>query len=198
MRTTLGPDVNVIVDALNARTTIFPDPASPCDGEYNCNGRDMFTTALHTHKPLDVVVIALGTNDLKKQFSNTPFSIAAGVRILARDVQRATNIGRADDKGEQLTGVCPEIVILGVPKVEETPTSIAWGFEGATATSEQLVPLLRGVADSVEGTFVNLQKVAKVSHHDGVHFDADVQESIAHAVSKAVQQALQKRRDRGR
>ena len=52
-------DVNIIVDALNARTTIFHDPASPMDGEYNCNGRDMLMTTLHRTKPLDASGLAI-------------------------------------------------------------------------------------------------------------------------------------------
>ena len=192
------PSASVTIDALNARTTIFTDPASPCDGEYNCNGRDMFMTALHTHKPLDVVVIALGTNDLKTQFSNTAHSIAAGVRILARDVQRATNIGRVpnDTNGEKLVGPSPEIIILGVPLVVETPSSLAWGFHNCGTTCKNLVPLLRDVAKSVNGTFINIQDVAKVSKYDGVHFDAAVQMDIANAVSEAVAKAIERRNNR--
>ena len=196
-QTKLGK-VNVLVDALNARTTIYSDPAGPCDGEYNCNGRDMLMTSLHTHKPLDVVVLALGTNDLKKQLSNTEHSIASGVRILARDIMRATNIGRAssgDDKGVSLSGSCPEIVIVGVPKIKETPSSLAWGFHDCGETCEKLVPLLREVATSVGGHFVNLQQLdVEVSPLDGVHFDVDAQEAIAEAVSGAVRKAMQQRR----
>jgi hypothetical protein len=143
---------------------------------------------------LDVVVIGLGlgTNDLKTQFSNSAHSIAAGVRILARDVQRATAIGRAwgDQHGERLDGHTPEIIILGPPRIKETEASIQWGFVGAEKMSQDLVPLLTDVALSVDGFFVDLQQVAEVSDVDGVHFDVESQEAIATAVSAAVGRAL--------
>jgi lysophospholipase L1-like esterase len=193
-----GDDVNVIVDALNARTTIFHDPASPMDGEYNCNGRDFLMTTLHRTKPLDVVVLALGVNDLKVQFSNTPWSIAAGVRILTKDIIRATSIGAVmkDEKGEQLTGDTPEIIILGVPIIKETPTSLSWGFQGASEKCEALNPLLREVAMGVDGIFVDLSKVADVSPLDGVHFDVDVQTVLGDAVANAVEKSMTKRSKR--
>ena len=34
------------VDALNARTTVHDDKMSPCEGQYNCNGRAIFLTSL--------------------------------------------------------------------------------------------------------------------------------------------------------
>jgi lysophospholipase L1-like esterase len=76
----LGPEVRVIDEGLNGRTTLLLDPASPADGVYSCNGRADLNTALHTHKPLDVVMIALGTNDLKQRFNLSPPDIAYNVR----------------------------------------------------------------------------------------------------------------------
>lgn len=183
------------VDALNARTTCFEDPLGPCDGEYNCSGRSAFMTALHAHKPLDAVVIALGTNDLKTQFGLLPEQIAAGVRILCRDVERATHIGKVagDSKGVKLTGSRPEIVILGIPKIMETQISLSWGFEGATQKSTATVPLLKQVADASGAIFVDLQPVP-VSPLDGVHFDATSQEEIASLVEVALSAALEKRK----
>ena len=191
-------DVNIIVDALNARTTIFHDPASPMDGEYNCNGRDMLMTTLHRTKPLDVVVLALGVNDMKVQFSNTPHSIAAGVRILAKDIHRASSIGASmkDQHGEQLTGPTPEIIILGVPILQETKTSISWGFQGAADKCVQVNQLLKEQALASDAIFIDLSKIAKVSPLDGVHFDTDVQEDIAIAVGDAIEKAMIKRATR--
>ena len=201
-----GGGIRLIVDALNARTTVFDDPCGPADGEYPCAGRGTLMTALHAHKPLDVVVLALGTNDLKQQFGQGPAQIASGVRILCRDVQRASHIGGHDggsgkgkaghETGERLDGPCPEIVIVGPPRVFETPTSLAWGFAGATEKAEATVPLLREVAASVDGLFVDLLPVP-LSPLDGVHFDADRQPEIAAKVGAAVAAAVARRWGRG-
>lgn len=56
----LGADYHCIAAGLNGRTTVFDDPWKSCR-----NGADALDIELQTHKPLDLVVIMLGTNDLK-------------------------------------------------------------------------------------------------------------------------------------
>lgn len=56
----LGEDYHCIAAGLNGRTTVFDDMWKDCR-----NGRDALDFELQTHKPLDLVVIMLGTNDLK-------------------------------------------------------------------------------------------------------------------------------------
>ena len=56
----LGPDWRVHEEGLNARTSFFDDPFKPF-----LNGRDMLAGVLTSQKPSDVLVISLGTNDLK-------------------------------------------------------------------------------------------------------------------------------------
>ena len=56
----LGDAWRVHEAGLNARTSIYDDPFKPY-----LNGRDMIRGILVSEKPLDVVVLSLGTNDLK-------------------------------------------------------------------------------------------------------------------------------------
>lgn len=55
--------------------------------------------AWSSHQPLDVVVLMLGTNDLKKRFSTNAFEVAAGAEALV-------NVIRASMAG--LNGGAPE------------------------------------------------------------------------------------------
>ena len=64
LRNTLGAEYLVIEEGLNGRTTVWDDSIE----EYK-NGKDYLIPCLVTHKPLDLVIIMLGTNDLKKRFS---------------------------------------------------------------------------------------------------------------------------------
>lgn len=117
LRAQLPSSVDVAVDGLNARTTILHDPASPADGAYSCCGRDHLKVALHVHKPLDAVVLALGTNDLKAKFSMAPSDIAYNVRILVRDILKA-EVGVGARR--------PAVLVLGLPRVHTTPLSTNW------------------------------------------------------------------------
>ena len=60
----LGDDWQVIEEGLGGRTTVSDDPI---EGAYK-NGRTPLLAILHSHQPLDWVIIKLGTNDLKTRF----------------------------------------------------------------------------------------------------------------------------------
>ena len=176
----LGSSSAVVVEALNARTTTFTDPSSPCDGEYDCNGRNMFTTILHSHKPLSLVVIALGTNDMKDKFNTSPHDIVSGIRCLVRDVRKASSIA---DKPDEI----PKILVLGPPIIYTTPVSKIWGFvDGSTEKSKKVSSLLMSVSKDINVAYLSLASVATVSNTDGVHFDETTQELIANAVYEKI------------
>ncbi|RIY01592.1 arylesterase [Aureimonas flava] len=58
----LGGRARVVAEGLNGRTTAYDDHLSPADR----NGARLLPTILATHEPVDILVIALGSNDLKK------------------------------------------------------------------------------------------------------------------------------------
>ncbi len=68
---------SVIEEGLNGRTTIFSDPDSPFR-----SGEDYLLPCLESHSPVDLVIIMLGTNDLKDKFGLRPEDIAAGMEKL--------------------------------------------------------------------------------------------------------------------
>ena len=73
----LGEDYYVIEEGLSGRTTLWDDPI-----EEHKNGKKYLLPCLDSHKPVDLVILMLGTNDLKTRFSLTPFDIGASVEIL--------------------------------------------------------------------------------------------------------------------
>lgn len=79
----LGDEWVIVEEGCGGRTTVWDDPL-----EMHKNGRTYLLPCLHSHRPLDAVVIALGTNDLKCRFSLTPYDIAAGAGELAKEVLR--------------------------------------------------------------------------------------------------------------
>lgn len=56
----------VIPEGLNGRTTSFEDELRP-----GRNGATYLDPCLHSHGPIDLVVLMLGTNDLKIRLGNT-------------------------------------------------------------------------------------------------------------------------------
>ena len=63
----LGGKARVIAEGLGGRTTVHDDWFTSADR----NGARVLPTLLHSHGPLDMVVIMLGTNDLKPFLGRT-------------------------------------------------------------------------------------------------------------------------------
>jgi lysophospholipase L1-like esterase len=170
----------VIEEGLNARTSVFDDPLSPCFGTYDCNGRKYLMPCLHTAKPIDVVVVGLGTNDMKSYFSASPETIAAGLAVLVNDIQ--SSIGTGPDDLEP-----PHVLLLTPPPIIETATSKSWGFEGTASKADAFPALWEAISNtpvwSEKVEVLHLRDVAAVSEVDGIHFPGgETQHQIAEAV----------------
>jgi lysophospholipase L1-like esterase len=77
----LGDNYQVIEEGLDGRTTDARDPGSPISGA-QLDGSAYLQACLASHLPVDLVVIMLGSNDLKPVFNRTPLRIAIGAARL--------------------------------------------------------------------------------------------------------------------
>lgn len=76
----LGGAARVLHDGLGGRTTCFDDHAGP-----SCrNAVKTLPVALGSHMPLDLLILFLGTNDLKPIHGGVAIGAQAGMRRLAR------------------------------------------------------------------------------------------------------------------
>jgi lysophospholipase L1-like esterase len=116
----LGSDFEVIAEGLNGRTTVHDDPIEP----YRC-GADALPPCLMSHAPVDLVVLALGCNDLKKRFSVSAFDIAEGAGRL---------IFLARAYGQGANGRPPKILLVAPPPIAKL-TDYAEMFEGGQEKS---------------------------------------------------------------
>ena len=115
---TLGPSWRVVEEGLPGRTTVHPDPI---EGVHK-NGLAALPVALESHRPLDLVILMLGTNDLKARFSLVPEDIAAGVERLVLAI-------RASEAGPGLAA--PRLLLVAPPPVIEVGCLAAMFTGGA-------------------------------------------------------------------
>jgi len=171
----LGNDYRVIEEGLNGRTTNCDDPIEP-----NRNGRTYLPPCLESHQPLDLVIIMLGTNDLKHRFNRTASDIAQSAASLGTMARR---IGRtADDRSP--------LVLLMAPPPIATLTELDQMFAGATETSRQFVHYYRLAARWHNLDFFDTGQVIVSSKIDGIHLEADQHQKLGHAVAAEVQRLL--------
>lgn len=168
----LGPDWEVIAEGHPGRTAVFDDPI---EGPHK-NGQTALPVLLETHRPIDLVIVMLGTNDLKARFNQSAHDIALGLRRLAIDVLR--NDSGPDARAPQVLLAAP------VPVIEAG--AMAQTFAGAAQKSRRIADLLRDVAHELDVGFADMGAVAEVDPVDGIHLTEEAHAAIGSAMAKAV------------
>lgn len=127
--------------------------------------------------PLDLVILMLGTNDLKYRFAATPGDIADSIEILVRAVQRS-EAGPA--------GAAPATILVAPPPIQEIER-LAEMFLGGAAKSLRLGDMLHDVARRCEVAFIDAGAIVESSTVDGIHLDSDVHRNLGCEVAKVIQ-----------
>jgi lysophospholipase L1-like esterase len=174
----LGGDYRVIEEGLNGRTTVWDDPIE----EYR-NGKQYLMPCLLSQKPVDLVVLMLGTNDLKKRFSVSAQDIANSIGVLVEVIQRSA-------AGPD--GSVPKILLIAPPVVGKL-TDYAEMFENAFENSLKFGEYYRQIAELYDCEFLDAGKVIISSELDGIHFEADQHRKLGLAVEALVKKILKNR-----
>ena len=167
----LGDAYWVVESGLNARTTVWEDPLEP-----HRNGRELLLPTLLTHQPLDVVIIMLGTNDLKHRINDSAAEIAAGAGMLA-DIVAGSGCG-PNGSAPQALLVCPPPIAL----VDELDDE----FEGGEEKSRQLTGHFATIAEARSCAFFDAGAVVASSDVDGVHLDESAHARLGEAIAEHV------------
>jgi lysophospholipase L1-like esterase len=174
LRRRLGPDYWVIEEGLNGRTTVWDDPVS--EGR---SGKVYLVPCLTSHKPLDLVVLMLGSNDLKPKFSLTAYEIARGAATLLEIIQKS---GAGPD------GKPPQVLLISPPHVIQMDAESEWRdqFVGAAEKSRQLARYYAEVARKFGAHFLDAAEAMTSSQRDGIHFEAEGHAKLGAAVAQEV------------
>ena len=173
MRETLGAGWWVVEEGLPGRTTVLDDPI---EGLYK-NGLAYLTPCLESHRPADIVTIALGTNDLKTRFGMPPSDIAAGAGILVETVGKAL----------AAFGQSAKVLLIAPPPILEIGC-LADMFAGGAAKSQAFALHYKAMAAKLGAGFLDAGSVIGSSKIDGIHFDLPEHRKLGQAVAAAVRQ----------
>jgi lysophospholipase L1-like esterase len=175
LRAELGPDYLVIDEGLPGRTTVWEDPI-----EGYKNGKSYLIPCLASHNPIDLVIIMLGTNDLKARFSVSAYDIANSAGTLVEEVYRS-KAGRDGRAPQALLMAPPPLAPLG---------EYRWMFEGGEAKSARFGTEYARVAKLLGCHFLDAGSVIVSSAQDGIHFDAPEHAKLGRAVASKVRALL--------
>jgi lysophospholipase L1-like esterase len=174
LQNTLGSDFHVIEEGLNGRTTVWDDPVRP--GYFKRNGAWYLLPCLESHCPVDLIIIMLGTNDLKAMFSVTPYDIAESMGRLV-EIALSSKCGRDDNP--------PKIAVMCPPPLGKL-SEYAETFSGGVEKSKKLAPYYEKVAKKYGCPFFDAGSVIQSSKLDGLHYDPEDHEKLGKAVAGLV------------
>ena len=174
----LGCGYAVIEEGLRGRTVAVDYPGGDRPGR---NGLTYLGPCLHSHDPLDIVAVMLGTNDMKVAFGQTPAEIA---QALDRYID-VINSEAASRNGER-----PAVLLVSPPHIDNTRPDFAArrgaSYDGTSVTkSQQLAKHLQAVAEQRGVAFVDAASVAWAGA-DGVHLAREAHRTLAELLAEQI------------
>ena len=148
----LGSRYEVISEGLNGRTTAYDRPGAAWK-----NGASNLIACLGTHKPVDYVIIMLGTNDCDKELGLSAGDIADGMETLVKIVE---------DETPALQGYVPEIIVAAPAAIqgdiEQSPFADKLTPESVQKSAD-IGPLYRVIAERHGVRFADATSGVEVS-----------------------------------
>lgn len=176
----LGEEYEVIAEGLNGRTTVWDDPV---EGEYR-NGKKYLLPCLHTHKPIDLVILFLGSNDLKCRFSVNVFEIAKSVEMLINIIKKSET--GPDMKSPEILVIIPPPIQL--PSVEEFPVFISMFLDAAEKSKHFSDEFKRVLTNQCY--LLDSSRIIKPSDIDGLHLDPENHEILGKTVASYIKENI--------
>lgn len=171
-----GSGFRILEEALSGRMSAWEDPLTP-----DRNGARQLPFLLEAHRPLDLVSIMLGTNDLKHYMHLEPVDCALAQNRLV-DIIEASGCGPG--------GARPRVLLIAPPLIVETPTPFGRTFEGAIGKSRGFAAAYREIAEQRKCLFLDAGALVPTSTRDGIHLEADAHRRLGEAIAGVVVQAL--------
>jgi lysophospholipase L1-like esterase len=173
----LGNDFYIIEEGLSSRTTDLDYTKKP-----GRNGKTYLTPCLASHNPLDIIILMLGTNDLKIEFDRSPADIANALKSLLADIRQY-----ATDK----EGNVPKILLVSPIHINDQAPDFAKMYGGVNydaesdAKSRELAGAVEAIADEAKCMFFDASTIASAGN-DGIHFNEAAHIALASALEKEV------------
>ena len=160
MQANLGNEYVVIEEAQNGRTTVWDDPYELV----NKNGAKHLPVVLESQAPVDLVIVMLGTNDLKNHFNQNALSIADSCGVLIDRIL-------ASDAGPD--GAAPKVLLIAPAPVSKGYCPFGHLFDKAAEVSAGFKAAYAEVAEDRGVAFLNAGDFASCPVPDTIHIDVE-------------------------
>jgi lysophospholipase L1-like esterase len=170
----------VIEEGLNGRTSVFSDPLLPWG-----SGADYIEACVCSHDPFDLLIVMLGTNDMKTHVCNSPDAVARGVLQLTMMARNALMRPDLD-----ILVVAPVAFAEKALEIESTMLQLN---EESIANSQKLREYLCMYAPLYGCHYLDANEYAQASDVDAVHLTPEGHAALADAIAAKVQEIFKDR-----
>ncbi len=168
----LGSEYYIVEEGLNGRTTVWDDPI---EGIHK-NGLKYLVPCLESHAPVDLVLLMLGTNDLKARFSVTAFDIASSAGVL---------VGTIHQSSFGPDGKNPKVLLMCPPPLGKM-SYLSELFTEGVKNSKELAKHYKKIAKLYGCDFIDVAEIVRPSDIDGIHYEEKEIEKLGMELVKAV------------
>ena len=171
----LGDNFEVIEEGLNSRTLISNDPRVGKEGK---NGYEYLIPCLDTHDPIDLVILMLGTNELKKSYNRSAKEIG--------DLLEEYFVKTILNRKSQIANKYPKLLIVTPPMVSEHTDycNANEKYLGAEEKSKELNVIYKEIAERNNCYFLGNDGLD--TGIDGVHLTSESHKKLAQLLEKNI------------
>lgn len=171
----LGNKFEVISEGLCGRTFIAVDPEKP-----HRSGMGSLQSILESASPIDLLIIMLGTNDIKTTYNLTPEEIADHLQQTIKFSRKVNE----DDAVPKILVVCPSPVIT--PGTNDLDSRMIPGPKAF----KSLPGLFKDVAQKLNCGFINAGDYVSSSEVDGYHLDSESHIKLAGVINDWIKENI--------
>ena len=171
----LGSNFEIIEEGLNSRTLTSDDKRPGKEGR---NGYKYLLPCLDTHDPIDLVVLMLGTNELKCEYNKTPEEIG--------NILEEYFVKKILTRKSQIKDTYPKLLIIAPPIVREN--NEVYGeddkYKGAEIKSKKLNDIYKSIAERNNCYFISNNKLE--TGKDGIHLTKESHKILADLITEEI------------
>lgn len=178
MQQYLGDDYKIIEEGLCGRTASIEDNFD----RYLC-GYKTIHMAINTHNPLDMVIIMLGTNDIKRRFNLSITDVAKGVEECVKRVKAVYYFN--NEPLPKILVIAPAPINEGIYNCE---FASMFNFYEGIQKSKDILQVIKEVARAQKCEFLDASQYITASKIDGLHLDEESHEMLGKAVAHKIEE----------
>lgn len=168
----VGEEHYIIEEGLNGRTANEVDEEEPY-----LNGRAYMEACMKSHRPVHILIVMLGSNDIKSRYNKSSEQIADSIGDLTRDMKRVLD----ESQKERV-----KVLLISPKNIDERLLGDGSFDKKSIEKSVELGGLLEGIALKEGWEYIDASKHNVTLGDDGLHISEEGHNNLAYAVYNVI------------